>query len=757
MAFEYRFTLINGNLGSQEISEPEGWKDIRFNIAWDDDSHSKLFTLTTPLRFYGKTDRVDGGLRFLDRIIRNEGVDAIVSLKIETKTDKGDFVIDIIGRLALRDYKRVIGAQRNYIECPIEETSKNQILKSRFNAKVDFSKSESLDGISIVPLRTRDINLHSLPIFKEYDANTQLAETTNVFTISNLDSSSVFFGIGFENVLVDELATFNIGNYISPDGPISYLQAPDNGLYQVDFTARIAFELGTLEVGDYNISWYYRRNEEPETLIQTITSGSTSGPGVSVADHTTTTSFSIDLQKGDELFIYGRATIENPENQRVGYGFAVFPNSSLRISSNTTAPESTLTAPLIHEAFRFICDSYFGEDNTFYSELLGNKLTQDRSYTTNGCFSFLSVCNGRMIRRLLQNFSLSFQDLFDALNSVVPVGFAIETIDGQEVVRIEHVSYFYNQDVVLTIDSIREIRLTSNSERFYNTIKSGYRNWELEDVNGIKEPNSRREHSTILKTVGEDYDIESNFITSGYIIETIRRLVEETTTDYKFDNNNFFIDLNHNESGGLPTGLNTAARDELFTSVTGIDDSSLQYNLFLLPELNLLRHGTLINSGLNSYPGTDIVPNYFEGFNSFEVQLNTTCFGNFNNQVFNARNSFTWNYADQLDVVPVFLPVEIEFEHPLRLSEFRTITDNVNRDSNGNLNRNKAIRINDFFGNGYTVFLIDIKHNPTEPNPTWRCLLANTDGFNIAIEDVSRWLDMNGGLVIDNDNNYIPD
>ena len=753
---DYRFTLINGALGEQIISEPEGWRDIQFNVIWDDTSHSKAFTLTTPLRFYGKTDRVDGGLDFLNRIIRNEGVDAVVSLKIETSSDEVNFTTDFIGRLALREYRRLIGAERNYIECPIEETSRNQILKSRFNTKVDFSKSESLDGISIIPLRTRNITLHSLPIFKEYEADTQLTNDINRFNFAPTREESVFFGIGFENIIVDELATFGVGNYIIPEAPISLLQAPDDGLYEVEFEPKGTFAVSALQLGDYNVSWYYRRNQEPETLIQTLLSGSTSSPSVN-APLTVNSSFSIDLKKGDEFFIYGRATIENPQNQNIAYGVIVDPNSRLRISSRTVADESILTAPLIHECFRFICDSYFGEDNTFYSELLGNQLTQDRSYTANGCFSFLAVCNGRMIRRLFQNFSMSFQDLFDAINSIVPVGFAIETIDGKEVVRLEHVSYFYNQETVLTINSIREIRLTNNPDKFYNRISSGYRNWELEDVNGIKEPNSRREHSTILKTVGKDYDIESSFITSGYIIETARRLTEEATTDYKFDNNNFFIDLNRNENNGLPTGLNMAGKDEIFTSVTGIDDSNLQYNLFLLPELNLLRHGTLINTGLNDYPGTDIIPNYFEGFNTFEVQLSSDCFGNFNNQNFNARNSFAWNYADLLDVVPVFLPVEIEFEHPLKLSDFRTITDNVNRDSSGNLNRNKAIKISDFFGQEYTVFLIDIKHNPEMPNPTWKCLLANSDGFNIAIEDVSRWLDMQGNLVIDNENNYIPD
>src|SRR5690606_39599598 len=91
-----------------------------------------------------------------------------------------------------------------------------------------------------------------------------------------------------------------------------------------------------------------------------------------------------------------------------------------------------------------------------------------------------------------------------------------------------------------------DIKMTVATEYYYNNITIGYSTWENEEINGIDEFNSKRQFTLGLKTIGETDEILSNLVASGYAIEFTRRkkYLDNSTEDYKYDNNTFIICLN---------------------------------------------------------------------------------------------------------------------------------------------------------------------------------------------------------------------
>ena len=67
MGHQFRFTLIHDS-GTKEISEPEGWTDIKITLERDSEYFGVFELFETPMTFYGRNQKYDGGYDFLENI-----------------------------------------------------------------------------------------------------------------------------------------------------------------------------------------------------------------------------------------------------------------------------------------------------------------------------------------------------------------------------------------------------------------------------------------------------------------------------------------------------------------------------------------------------------------------------------------------------------------------------------------------------------------------------------------------------------------
>lgn len=61
MALQFRFTLIHSS-GSQEISEPGGWKEIKVILDRDAEYHCLIEFFEVSFTYYGNNGQHDGGM-----------------------------------------------------------------------------------------------------------------------------------------------------------------------------------------------------------------------------------------------------------------------------------------------------------------------------------------------------------------------------------------------------------------------------------------------------------------------------------------------------------------------------------------------------------------------------------------------------------------------------------------------------------------------------------------------------------------------
>jgi hypothetical protein len=120
--------------------------------------------------------------------------------------------------------------------------------------------------------------------------------------------------------------------------------------------------------------------------------------------------------------------------------FRVFPGypveNYIKITASTKFRTSVNEGFLIHDAAAAILKSYgLGEDNPFYSDLLGSQLTNARVYEADGCAWKYSVLKGLQIRgyELSEKpFFMSFEEWWKGINPILCLGLTYDLLESTE-------------------------------------------------------------------------------------------------------------------------------------------------------------------------------------------------------------------------------------------------------------------------------------------------------------------------------------
>ena len=228
-------------------------------------------------------------------------------------------------------------------------------------------------------------------------------------------------------------------------------------------------------------------------------------------------------------------------------------DAQFKITSLSLCEDSTAKQYLINESISRVTEYVTNNCLKVYSEYLGRKDSQPFSFDNDGCGGMLSLTKGVFLRQLEKAkdttadliISLSFNDIMTSLSAIEQIGFSLEIINGEEVLRVENWDFFYNDTVVVDIGTV-SVQKKPNLKMHFKNYKTGYSKYEAEEYNGLDEFLTEREYATKLINHNETLDKVCQFIASGYAIEITRRKGNKDSKDWRFDNDTFIICLYRN-------------------------------------------------------------------------------------------------------------------------------------------------------------------------------------------------------------------
>jgi len=400
----------------------------------------------------------------------------------------------------------------------------------------------------------------------------------------------------------------------------------------------------------------------------------------------TTFSTTINVQKENTIALWVEMRSEGEYNEatllssNVGYmGHAVFwdedraliPNKSFfNLGLESITPASTAKSCLIHEAGESITQIITGKANRLRSSILGRTDTNP-AYPVDGCASLNVVTSGFLIRKFEEDkrpITTTLADYISSLQAIYNVGMALEKDGLDDVVRIEEVEYFYNDNEMIQLDRPFNYKESVAKELIYNTVKVGYNNFLDEGINLLDEFNTEHTYTTPIKKNKQEKTILSTYTAGGYTIETQRRKqFDNSPTDSAENDDNIFI------INVVRDGLSNfkSLTNEGFSSIIGVFSPTTTYNIKISPKRVLYRWARWLKGAFKYKNQTSNYIRFAFGFQNKDLETVTALGCEQPGTVVETGNI-------QLDAFPnanagIFSPEWIEFNHVLTWDQFETL------------------------------------------------------------------------------------
>lgn len=586
---EYRFFLFHKDIGQwTRIKDPKGWDGLgrtikRFGIGnsvgqkW----HGLFYEYTAKVGF------IKDGKDFITAFYNTYGVEQELLLRIDRRNElTRKFETEYTGRLGLATLK----IKATEVEVAVENTGFIQRVKNGLDVKVSMAN----------PITS---TFHSKVIRRE--SRVKADKTIADFFVAQPSAGILYLIFPWSENEVDELDTFFYPIQLQEKPPWEelkyHLLAKEDGDYKIN----LHLELGIQQVGEaitsFAVTWFLKTGKPGSYTTTQI--GSNITGSVFAYETRELVDHEVTLAKGDEVYVYGHYSwvggfgTSSPRivtyNSHTG-GVATVPApadkfSQATVLADTTVPPSDVEVVMVHEAFEQVLQGLTGQAGSFYSEYFGRT---ENGYASDGAGSLRAITNGYRLRGLPNDFTCTLRDLVDTFAGIDGIGLGIERVNGTERVRVEPLTFWYPAKRAMRLSFIKDIEKEVEPDLLFNQIEVGPEKWQNEDINNLDEFNAKREWTTPITQVKNLLDLKIPYITSGFSIEYTRRASAENTTDSRWDEENFVIQMIRSGGGFVP------ARDEAFSAVTGVLSPETSYNLLLSPRRALEQNGRLIRAGL---------------------------------------------------------------------------------------------------------------------------------------------------------------
>jgi len=202
---QFKFTLTNDILGTQVISEPEGWAGIKINLERDPKFHSLIENFEVPLIFYGSGGGIDGGYNYIKDALAL-GIDELVEINVGVRYDSEDSYTDLFNGTIDLSTKKEIDFRK--VQCVIIRDTIWSRFVNRAGTPVNLLSTVDVDGNPITPVTASTVTLPSQKIRTLYYAEMSDWQDLNGVEIY-FDFTDQEFGEGgildFPEVTVDDV------------------------------------------------------------------------------------------------------------------------------------------------------------------------------------------------------------------------------------------------------------------------------------------------------------------------------------------------------------------------------------------------------------------------------------------------------------------------------------------------------------------------------------------------------------------------
>ena len=201
----------------------------------------------------------------------------------------------------------------------------------------------------------------------------------------------------------------------------------------------------------------------------------------------------------------------------------------------------------------------------------------------------------------------SLKDIFDSFDAAWNLSMGIEREGLKESIRIEQKEYFFNNEVVIELGELTNIKRSTAKEYIYSGTNIGYEgDAKIEGYQGLYKTNGEVNRITTITKQEKVYSKKSKFQTDDFVRETARRqqYALDPTLDNKYDNTKMILDCVDGSELIFGAYQQRTILDDFDSVPQGVFDPSGITNGRWSPLAMTLRHGNWIRAGLNKYKDT---------------------------------------------------------------------------------------------------------------------------------------------------------
>ncbi len=379
----------------------------------------------------------------------------------------------------------------------------------------------------------------------------------------------------------------------------------------------------------------------------------------------------ISLVEGEKLWLTFFINYVKTTNYTMTYKMELDAGNYFDCKALSFCEDTNADGFLVHEALSRITESITNNGLKAYSSFYGRTDSQPFAFDVDGCGGLRTIHNGLQIRRNKladgtdPKMFVSMEDMLNGLQPIDNVGVGIETISGQEVIRIENWKYFYKNTVTLSCTGISKPERLVQENEHYSTVKIGYDKWEAEEFNGLDEMLTKREYRIEINGVQNTFEKISKMIASGYAIEVTRRKGLESK-DWRYDNNIFIICLVRGDDGFESENNNIADAENII-------DPPTVYNFRITPARMTMRWYDRIMACIRNLGDDDrIIFNSGDGNHLAKGKLTTGCIQEA--AVLSESEDITRSdFENEEDAAPINFSERIKYSYPVTNAEWKAL------------------------------------------------------------------------------------
>jgi len=189
--------------------------------------------------------------------------------------------------------------------------------------------------------------------------------------------------------------------------------------------------------------------------------------------------------------------------------------------TNLNTHQTKAVAPFL--LFERIIQILTGTDKAFKSDIFSKGLAD--GYPSAGKYGYEMIVPGKWIRGYtppISDLSISLDTLFESLDAIFNVGLGFETINNKRIVVVKPKSFFFQPEVILTLEDISDLEISPIAELHYNEIEVGYAKSQQEsnDIGQI-EYNGKSTYTTPITSFDKSLKLISNLRADGTGLELL--------------------------------------------------------------------------------------------------------------------------------------------------------------------------------------------------------------------------------------------